>query len=131
MRREPKKASSIKEAYYELTKPSITFMILVSTALGYFMGGNGISNYQHFILTLLGSCLISSGSGALNHFAEAESDKIMYRTNLRPIPAGIISPDNAMIFGIALIFVGSGILYFFINTLTCVCLLYTSPSPRD
>ena len=126
MRREPKKASSIKEAYYELTKPSITFMILVSTALGYFMGGNGISNYQHFILTLLGSCLISSGSGALNHFAEAESDKIMYRTNLRPIPAGIISPENAMIFGIALIFIGSGILYFFINTLTCVLALITA-----
>ena len=126
MRREPKKASSIKEAYYELTKPSITFMILVSTALGYFMGGNGISNYQHFILTLLGSCLISSGSGALNHFAEAESDKIMYRTNLRPIPAGIILPENAMIFGIALIFIGSGILYFFINTLTCILALITA-----
>ena len=126
MRREPKKASSIKEAYYELTKPSITFMILVSTALGYFMGGNGISNYQHFILTLLGSCLISSGSGALNHFAEAESDKIMYRTNLRPIPAGIILPINAMIFGMALIFIGSGILYFFINTLTCVLALITA-----
>ena len=126
MRREPKKASSIKEAYYELTKPSITFMILVSTALGYFMGGNGISNYQHFILTLFGSCLISSGSGALNHFAEAESDKIMYRTNLRPIPAGIILPENAMIFGIALIFIGSGILYFFINTLTCVLALITA-----
>ena len=126
MRREPKKASSIKEAYYELTKPSITFMILVSTALGYFMGGNGISNYQHFILTLLGSCLISSGSGALNHFAEAESDKIMYRTNLRPIPAGIILPEDAMIFGIALIFIGSGILYFFINTLTCVLALITA-----
>ena len=126
MRREPKKASSIKEAYYELTKPSITFLILVSTALGYFMGGNGISNYQHFILTLLGSCLISSGSGALNHFAEAESDKIMHRTNLRPIPAGIILPENAMIFGIALIFIGSGILYFFINTLTCVLALITA-----
>ena len=126
MRREPKKASSIKEAYYELTKPSITFMILVSTALGYFMGGNGISNYEHFILTLLGSCLISSGSGALNHFAEAESDKIMFRTNLRPIPAGIILPENAMIFGIALIFIGSGILYFFINTLTCVLALITA-----
>ena len=126
MRREPKKASSIQEAYYELTKPSITFMILVSTALGYFMGGNGISNYQHFILTLLGSCLISSGSGALNHFAEAESDKIMYRTNLRPIPAGIILPINAMIFGMALIFIGSGILYFFINTLTCVLALITA-----
>ena len=126
MRREPKKASSINEAYYELTKPSITFMILVSTALGYFMGGNGISNYQHFILTLLGSCLISSGSGALNHFAEAESDKIMYRTNLRPIPAGIILPENAKIFGVTLIFIGSGILYVFINTLTCVLALITA-----
>ena len=126
MRREPQKASSIKEAYYELTKPSITFMILVSTALGYFMGGNGISNYQHFILTLLGSCLISSGSGALNHFAESDTDKIMHRTNLRPIPAGIILPENAMIFGIALILIGSSILYFFINTLTCVLALITA-----
>tara|TARA_X000000950_G_scaffold74853_1_gene93448 strand:+ start:1015 stop:1896 length:882 start_codon:yes stop_codon:yes gene_type:complete len=126
VRREPKKASSIKEAYYELTKPSITIMILISTALGYFMGGNGISNYQHFILTLVGSCLISSGSGALNHFAEAESDKIMYRTNLRPIPAGIISSENAMIFGVSLILIGSVILYFFINPLTCVLALVTS-----
>ena len=126
MRREPKKASSIKEAYYELTKPSITFMILISTALGYFIGGNGISNYQHFILTLLGSCMISSGAGALNHFAESESDKVMYRTSLRPIPAGIISSKNAMIFGVALILIGSALLYSFINPLTCVLALITA-----
>ena len=126
MRREPQKASSIKEAYYELTKPSITFMILISTALGYFIGGNGISNYQHFILTLLGSCMISSGAGALNHFAESESDKVMYRTSLRPIPAGIISSKNAMIFGVALILIGSALLYSFINPLTCVLALITA-----
>ena len=126
MRREPKKATSIKEAYYELTKPSITFMILISTALGYFIGGNGISNYQHFILTLLGSCMISSGAGALNHFAESESDKVMYRTSLRPIPAGIISSKNAMIFGVALVLIGSGLLYSFINPLTCVLALITA-----
>ena len=72
------------------------------------------------------TCLISSGSGALNHFSEAESYKIMYRTNLRPIPAGIILPKNAMIFGVALILIGSGILYFFINTLTCVLALFTA-----
>ena len=126
MRREPKKASSIKEAYYELTKPNITFMILISTALGYFIGGNGISDYQHFILTLLGSCMISSGAGALNHFAESESDKVMYRTSLRPIPAGIISSKNAMIFGVALVLIGSGLLYSFINPLTCVLALITA-----
>ena len=100
MRREPKKAGSAKEAYYELTKPNITLMILISTALGYYIGGNGVSDYGHFLITLLGSCLISAGSGALNHFAESETDKIMHRTNLRPIPAGIISSENAMAFGL-------------------------------
>ena len=126
MRREPKKAESLVEAYYELTKPSITFMILISTALGYYMGGNGIVNYIHFFYTILGSCLISSGSGALNHFAEADSDKIMQRTNLRPIPAGLISAENAMLFGIALILSGSAILYWIINPLTCLLALITS-----
>ena len=126
MRREPKKAESVMEAYYELTKPSITFMILISTALGYYMGGNGIVNYIHFFYTILGSCLISSGSGALNHFAEADSDKIMRRTNLRPIPAGLISNENAMVFGIALILSGSAILYWIINPLTCLLALITS-----
>ena len=126
MRREPKKAESLIEAYYELTKPSITFMILISTALGYYIGGNGIANYIHFFFTILGSCLISSGSGALNHFAEADSDKIMRRTNLRPIPAGLISNENAMVFGIALILSGSAILYWIINPLTCLLALITS-----
>ena len=126
MRREPKKAESLMEAYYELTKPSITFMILISTALGYYIGGNGIANYIHFFFTILGSCLISSGSGALNHFAEADSDKIMRRTNLRPIPAGLISAENAMLFGIALILSGSAILYWIINPLTCLLALITS-----
>jgi len=126
MRREPKKAESLIEAYYELTKPSITFMILISTALGYYIGGNGIANYIHFFFTILGSCLISSGSGALNHFAEADSDKIMRRTNLRPIPAGVISAENAMLFGIALILSGSAILYWIINPLTCLLALITS-----
>ena len=101
-------------------------MILISTTLGYYMGGNGIANYIHFFFTIFGSCLISSGSGALNHFAEADSDKIMRRTNLRPIPAGLISAENAMLFGIALILSGSAILYWIINPLTCLLALITS-----
>ena len=73
MRRVPKQASSKTAAYFELTKPSITFLILISTALGYFLGGNGIDDNVKFILTIVGSCLVSSGAGALNHFAEMES----------------------------------------------------------
>ena len=118
MKRIPKKAINLFEAYFELTKPSITFLILISTALGYYLGGDGISNYQHFLITLLGSCLVSSGAGVLNHYAELESDGLMYRTRYRPLPTGMILPKNAMLFGIALILSGSILLYFFIDLST-------------
>ena len=121
-----KKATSKSQAYFELTKPGITFMILVSTALGYFLGGAGILNYHHLILTLLGSCLVSSGSGVLNHYAELESDRLMYRTRYRPLPAGIILEKQAIIFGLFLILLGVLILYSFINSLTAVLAILTA-----
>ena len=102
MKRIPQKAETLFGAYLELTKPSITFLILVSTALGYYLGGDGITDYRRFLITLIGSCLVSSGAGALNHFAELESDRVMDRTKYRPLPAGMISPGSAMVFGLAL-----------------------------
>ena len=126
MKRIPKKASSVREAYFELTKPSITFLILISTALGYYLGGDGIGDYGKFLLTLAGSCLVSSGAGALNHFAEMESDWLMERTNKRPLPTGIIDPHHARLFGLLLTIFGTGILYFYINVLTSVLALITT-----
>ena len=126
MKRIPKKASSVREAYFELTKPSITFLILISTALGYYLGGDGIGDYGKFLLTLVGSCLVSSGAGALNHFAEMESDWLMERTNKRPLPTGIIDPHHARSFGLFLTIFGTGILYLYINVLTSVLALITT-----
>ena len=126
MKRIPKKASSLQEAYFELTKPSITFLILISTALGYYLGGDGITDHVKFLLTLVGSCLVSSGAGALNHFAEMESDWLMERTKKRPLPTGIIDPHHARSFGLFLTFFGTGILYFYINALTSVLALITT-----
>ena len=126
MRRTPKQATSIAEAYFELTKPSITFLILISTALGFYLGGDGIQDPFKFMITLLGSCLVSSGAGALNHFAEMESDWLMERTKKRPLPTGLIEPDNARIFGLGLTLIGSGLLYFYVNPLTSVLALITT-----
>ncbi|MFL2983850.1 MAG: heme o synthase [Candidatus Neomarinimicrobiota bacterium] len=126
MRRIPKKASSLKGAYFELTKPSITFLILISTALGYYLGGDGIGDYGKFLITIFGSCLVSSGAGSLNHFAEMESDWLMDRTKKRPLPAGIIEPDHARLFGLFLTFLGTGILYIYINPLTSILALVTT-----
>ncbi len=126
MRRTPKQATSIGEAYFELTKPSITFLILISTALGFYLGGDGIQDHVKFLITLLGSCLVSSGAGALNHFAEMESDWLMERTKKRPLPTGLIEPDNARIFGLGLTLIGSGLLYFYVNLLTSILALITT-----
>lgn len=126
MKRIPQKASSVLSAYFELTKPSITFLILISTALGYYLADDGISDYWKFLLTLVGSCLVSSGAGSLNHFAEVESDWLMERTKQRPLPTGILEPDHARLFGLSLTFAGSGILYFYVNPLTAILALLTT-----
>ena len=126
MKRIPKKASNKYEAYFELTKPSITFMILISTALGYYLGSDGILDLKRFFFTLLGSCLVSSGAGALNHFAEMETDRLMTRTSKRPLPSGIVAPDHARIFGITFILFGTFLLYIFTNPLTALLALITA-----
>ena len=102
MKRVPPKANSLPAAYFELTKPNITFLILISTAMGYYLGADGIDNWSKLFITLIGSGLVSSGASALNHYAERELDQRMNRTKSRPIPTGMILPNHAMYFGITI-----------------------------
>ena len=105
-------------AYIELLKPNIMSLVLVTTVLGYYLGGDGINSWFNLVLTLIGTALTSGGSGALNHYLERDTDALMERTKNRPIPAGIISPINALMFGILLVLCGSTLLVWKINTLT-------------
>ena len=118
MKRSPQIASSTLGAYTELTKPRITYLILVSTALGYYLGGDGIDDVWKFLMCLLGSSFVSAGSGALNHYMEISSDALMDRTKFRPLPSGLIKPNSARIFGLNLILIGALILLCFTNLLT-------------
>ena len=125
MKRNPQIASSTLAAYIELTKPRITYLILVSTALGYYLGAEGIDDIWKFLMCLLGSSFVSAGSGALNHYMEISSDALMDRTRFRPLPSGLIKPNSARIFGLSLVLIGSIILLFFINLLTSILALIT------
>ena len=87
-------------AYIELLKPNIVSLVLITTVLGYYLGGNGIDSWFTLMLTLIGTALTAGGAGALNHYLERDTDSLMKRTQNRPIPAGIISPSNALMFGI-------------------------------
>jgi len=118
MRLEKNAAHSIASAYIELLKPNIMSLVLVSTVLGYFLGGDGIDDYSKLLITLLGTALTAGGAGALNHYLERDADKLMQRTKNRPLPSGLIPPGNALLFGILLVFLGIIILVTQINLLT-------------
>lgn len=113
-------------AYVELSKPRILTMILVTTTLGYFLGGKGIHNVWELVITLAGAGLTCAGASALNNYLERDSDSKMIRTKNRPIPKGIISPNNALFFGIILVLLGILLLAWKINILTAFLSLLTT-----
>lgn len=112
--------------YLELTKPRILLLVLVTVTLGYYLGGQGVSDYTTLFFLLLGTALVCAGSAALNHYLEREFDSKMMRTKNRPIPAGRITPKNAMNFGLLLVLLGVFILYVRINILCAFLSLLTT-----
>src|ERR1700738_1625832 len=112
--------------YIELTKPRITWLILMSTGIGYFFGLRGAANWWEFLKaihlvsllhTIVGTGLIASGTAALNQWYEREADCKMRRTAQRPIPAGRLTANRALAFGIALSIAGFAELAWFVNLL--------------
>jgi protoheme IX farnesyltransferase len=111
--------------YIELTKPRITWLILMSTAVGYFFGHQGAWSFWSVLHTILGTALIASGTAALNQWYEREADRKMRRTADRPIPSGRLSADRALLFGILLSVAGFAELTFGLNWLAGFLGLFT------
>ena len=125
MKRRPLPAKNIYAAFIELTKPRITFLILVSTALGYYLGNTGQFELFNFLITIIGTTMLAGGAGAINHYIEKDLDMLMERTKSRPIPAGLISSQTALYFGIIQSVLGFGLLWAFVNMLTALLGLLT------
>ena len=125
MKRRPLPAKNIYAAFIELTKPRITFLILVSTALGYYLGNTGQFEFFNFLITIIGTTLLAGGAGAINHYIEKDLDMLMDRTKSRPIPAGLIPSQTALYFGIIQSVLGLGLLLIYVNALTALLGLLT------
>lgn len=113
-------------AYIELTKPRILQLVLITTALGFFLGGRGITSYARLFFLLVGAGAVCAGAAVLNHYLERDADAKMLRTQNRPLPAGVISPANALSFGISLILLGVFLLWWKTNLLTSFLSLLTA-----
>jgi heme o synthase len=107
-------------SFVELTKPRITCFILMSTAIGFLCATRlgPAWTWLQFFHTLLGTALIASGTAALNQWYEREADAKMNRTAKRPLPSGRLTPNEALIFAVALSVIGFGELWLGVNLLT-------------
>jgi len=119
-------SKSIVSILIELSKFNILSLVLVATFLGFYLGSEGILNYNKLILTLIGTALTAAGSGSLNHYLEKDADKKMQRTCNRPLPSGNLSPLFAVLYGTSMVAFGSIFLAFYANILTGFLSLLTA-----
>ncbi len=106
--------------YWDLTKPGITFLVVITSLAAFYIASHGSPNIMMLMHALLGIACISGGGGALNHYVERERDKVMNRTRNRPIPSGRVQPQEALILGIGLSVLGIVYLVVAVNTITAV-----------
>ena len=100
--------------FLELSKFRITFFVAISVGIGAVMFTGQLT--PAILAPVIGVFLLACGSSALNHFQERDTDALMDRTKSRPIPAGKISPENALIFAFLQIISGSLVLAFINET---------------
>jgi len=105
-------------AFVELTKPRITFLIVLTSAAGFCLGSKAQVDYLTLFNALFGIALLSSGIATLNQFMERGLDGRMRRTLARPLPSGKLTPAQALWFGVALTFAAEVYLALFVNLLT-------------
>ena len=107
-------------AYVDLTKPRITFLIVLTAAAGFCLGAREGVDYVRFAHAMLGIALLSSGIATLNQYMERELDALMRRTMTRPLPSGKLSAFEALLFGSLLTVLAEVYLALLVNPLTAL-----------
>ncbi|MGD8866623.1 MAG: heme o synthase [Gemmatimonadales bacterium] len=105
---------------WQLTKPGITRLVLVTTAVGFYLGSSATLDWALMLHALVGTGLLAAGTNALNQYAERAIDAAMKRTRQRPLPAGRLSPALALSFSTGISVAGTVYLAWLVNLLTAV-----------
>ncbi len=113
--------------FLALCKPRVVAMVLVTTAVGYYLGGTAAPiDYARFLSTLVGTALAAGGTLALNQYMERERDALMQRTRDRPLPDGRIVPTDALLFGTVITVAGLAYLAFAVDPLPALVTALTT-----
>src|SRR6202163_2999298 len=112
--------------FLALTKPDVSFLVVMTTVAGYALGAHGPLDWLRMAHTVFGTTLIAAGTSALNHYYERDTDALMRRTASRPLPSGQLKPREAFWFGLNLIAVGTVYLALATNALATLLGVLTS-----
>ncbi len=113
-------------AYVALTKPDVTFLVVMTTLAGFYLGSTGPLDWVLLFNTVAATALVAGGTAALNQFIERDKDAVMRRTASRPLPTGQLQPSEALLFGVGAIVLGGVWLFLAANVLAALLALATS-----
>lgn len=105
-------------AFMELMKMRLSFLVAFSSAFGYVLGMGGAVNWAQLIMLFLGGWLVSGASCAINQVLEKDYDKLMRRTQSRPLPTERLANAESLWFATAVGLIGFLILFQYTNLLT-------------
>ena len=105
-------------AYFELTKPRIAFMLVLTSAAGFYVGAGAGFDLRLFANSMAAIALLAFGVATLNQYLERRIDRLMERTEARPLPSGRLKPVEALVFGLVLCIGAEVYLFLAVNALT-------------
>ncbi|HYL26837.1 MAG TPA: UbiA family prenyltransferase, partial [Candidatus Nitrosotalea sp.] len=109
--------TSLLRDYYELSKPRIIVLLLITTAASMVMAARGLPALPLLFWTLLAGALAAASAGAFNCVWDSDIDRVMKRTQRRPIPQGRVTRRNATIYAVSAGVVSFAIFYLLVNPL--------------
>jgi len=114
--------------YVTLTKPRLNFLVLLTTAAAFSLGAGPGARLIDLVHTLLGTFLVAGGAAALNQVWERSTDRLMQRTQRRPMADMRLTVAQGTAFGLVLTLLGAAELAYFINVLSASIALLTTAS---
>ena len=120
------RARSLREAalaYLSLTKPRIIMLLLITTVPAMILAEGGWPSPWLMLVTVAGGAIVAGGANAMNCYFDRDIDRVMQRTRSRPLPAGQIEPERAVVFALLLVATGFLMLETFANLLAATLTL--------
>jgi len=101
-----RRSGSLVADYIQLAKPRLNLLVVATSAAGYYLGGPPSTDLGLMAQAAAGTALVAGGAAVLNQVYERDTDALMRRTRLRPLPDGRVSPADARRFGLGLTIAG-------------------------